>query len=74
MPPRPKNEKFQQLTEFERRRIIDLPEEGLSNRAIAARVQRNSFIVMRVRKKWTDEHRTTRKTGSGCRLRLQWAH
>ncbi|GFV27479.1 transposable element Tcb2 transposase [Trichonephila clavipes] len=28
-------------------------------------MQRNSFTVMRVWKQWTDEHRTTRKTGSG---------
>ncbi|GFY25068.1 transposable element Tcb2 transposase [Trichonephila clavipes] len=32
-----------------------------------ARVKRNSSTVMRVWKQWTDEHRTTRKTGSGRR-------
>ncbi|GFX00866.1 transposable element Tc1 transposase [Trichonephila clavipes] len=32
-----------------------------------ARVQRNSLIVMRAWKQYTDEHRTTRKTGSGRR-------
>ncbi|GFX69860.1 transposable element Tcb2 transposase [Trichonephila clavipes] len=31
------------------------------------REQRNSSNVIRVRKQWTDEHRTTRKTGSGRR-------
>ncbi|GFX66332.1 hypothetical protein TNCV_343061 [Trichonephila clavipes] len=30
-----------------------------------AREQRNSSTVMRVCQQWTDEHRTTRKTGSG---------
>ncbi|GFT76023.1 uncharacterized protein TNCV_1255331 [Trichonephila clavipes] len=61
------NEKFQQLTEFEWGRIIGLREGGFSYRAIGALVQWNSFIVMRVSKQWTDEHRTTRKTCSGRR-------
>ncbi|GFY02159.1 hypothetical protein TNCV_5100201 [Trichonephila clavipes] len=41
-PPRRNKEKYQQLTEFERERIIDLREGGFSYRAIGARVQRNS--------------------------------
>ncbi|GFU68219.1 uncharacterized protein TNCV_39291 [Trichonephila clavipes] len=45
-------------------KIIGLQEGGFSYRAIGARVQRNSSTVMRVWKLWTDEHRTTRKTGS----------
>ncbi|GFX13073.1 transposable element Tc1 transposase [Trichonephila clavipes] len=65
MPPRRNKEEFQQLTEFERGRIIGLREGGFSYRAIGARVQRNSSTVMRVWKQWTDEHRTTRKSGSG---------
>ncbi|GFV32592.1 transposable element Tc1 transposase [Trichonephila clavipes] len=32
---------------------------------MGARVQRNGSPVMGVWKHWTDEHRTTRKTGSG---------
>ncbi|GFT82472.1 transposable element Tcb2 transposase [Trichonephila clavipes] len=32
-----------------------------------ARVQRNSSTMMRVWKQWTNEHRTTRKTGNGRR-------
>ncbi|GFS88545.1 hypothetical protein TNCV_1461701 [Trichonephila clavipes] len=32
-------------------------------RHIGARGQRNSSTVMRVWKQWTDNHRTTRKTG-----------
>ncbi|GFV55273.1 transposable element Tc1 transposase [Trichonephila clavipes] len=67
MPPRRKKEKLQQLTEFERRRIIGLRDGGFSYRAVGARVQRNSSTVMRVLKQWTDEHRTTKKTGSGRR-------
>ncbi|GFV72776.1 uncharacterized protein TNCV_1232901 [Trichonephila clavipes] len=67
MPPRRNKEKFQQLTEFERGGIIDLREGGFSYRAIGARVQRNSTTEMRVWKQWTDEHQTTRKTGSGRR-------
>ncbi|GFU36393.1 transposable element Tcb2 transposase [Trichonephila clavipes] len=62
-PPRRNQETFQQL----KGRIIGLREGGFSYRAIGARVQRNSSAVMRIWKQWTDEHRTTRKTGSGRR-------
>ncbi|GFS68162.1 uncharacterized protein TNCV_439141 [Trichonephila clavipes] len=64
MPPRRNKEKFQQLLQFERRRIIGLREGGFSYREIGARVQRNNSTGMRVRKQWTDEHRTILKTGS----------
>ncbi|GFV41748.1 transposable element Tcb2 transposase [Trichonephila clavipes] len=86
MHPRRNKEKFQQLTEFVWGRIIGLTEGGFSYHAIGARVQRNSSTVMQIRKQWTDELRTTRKTGSERRketipltanhrwLRLQWAH
>ncbi|GFV18850.1 uncharacterized protein TNCV_4757371 [Trichonephila clavipes] len=67
MPPRRNKKKFQQLTEFERKKIICLVEEAFSYRAMGARVQRNSSKVMRVWKKWSGKHRTTRKTGSGRR-------
>ncbi|GFY14117.1 transposable element Tcb2 transposase [Trichonephila clavipes] len=46
---------------------MGLREGGFSYRAIGARVQRNSSTVIRVWKQWTDEHPTTRKTGS-----VQW--
>ncbi|GFV87083.1 hypothetical protein TNCV_5113011 [Trichonephila clavipes] len=52
---RRKKEKFQKLTEFERRIIIGLLEEEFSYRALGARVQWNSSTVMRVWKQWTDE-------------------
>ncbi|GFT54908.1 transposable element Tc1 transposase [Trichonephila clavipes] len=64
MSPRRNREKLQQLTEFKRGRIIGLREGEFSYRAIGARVQRNSSILMRVWKQWTDESRTTRKTCS----------
>ncbi|GFY36046.1 transposable element Tc1 transposase [Trichonephila clavipes] len=64
MPPRRNQKKFQQLTEFERGSIIGLQEGGFYCHATGARVQRNSSTVMRVWKQWTDENRTTRKTGS----------
>ncbi|GFX97702.1 uncharacterized protein TNCV_3065891 [Trichonephila clavipes] len=54
MPTRRNKEKFQQLTEFERGRIIGLREGEFSYRAIGARMQRNSSTVMRVWKQWTD--------------------
>ena len=41
-------EEFQQLTEFERERIIGLREGEFSYRVIAARMQRNSSTVMRI--------------------------
>ncbi|GFX39140.1 transposable element Tc1 transposase [Trichonephila clavipes] len=59
--------KFEQISEFERGRIVGLREAGLSYRAVAARVQRNSSTIMRVSKQWTDEGRTARKSGSGPR-------
>ncbi|GFS90173.1 transposable element Tc1 transposase [Trichonephila clavipes] len=66
-PPRRNKEKFRQLAEFERGRIIVLREGGFSYRTTGAHVQRNSSTVLRVWKQWTDEHRTTPKTGSGRR-------
>ncbi|GFW29469.1 transposable element Tc1 transposase [Trichonephila clavipes] len=47
--------------------IVGLREAGLSYRAVAARVQRNSSTIMRVSKQWTDEGRTARKSVSGPR-------
>ncbi|GFX64377.1 transposable element Tc1 transposase [Trichonephila clavipes] len=65
MPPLRNKEKFQQLTQFERGKIISLREGGFSYRAIGTHVQRDSSTVMRVWKQWTYEHRTTRKTSNG---------
>ena len=62
MPLRRKREKFQQITEFERERIIGLQNGGLYYCVIAACVQQNTAI--RIWKQWTDEHRTIGKTGS----------
>ncbi|GFS51396.1 uncharacterized protein TNCV_548751 [Trichonephila clavipes] len=67
MPPRRNKEKFLQLMEFKRGRIIGLREGAFFYHAVGTCVQRNSSTVMRVSKQWTDEHRTTRKTGSGPR-------
>ncbi|GFX67597.1 transposable element Tc1 transposase [Trichonephila clavipes] len=67
MPRRRKGAKFEQISEFERGKIVGLREAGLSYRAVAARVQRNSSTIMRVSKQWTDEGRTARKSGSGPR-------
>lgn len=67
MPLRRKRAKFEQVSEFERGRIVGLREAGLSHGAVAARVQRNRSTIMRVWKLWTDEGRTARKSGSGPR-------
>ncbi|GFX82392.1 hypothetical protein TNCV_2870731 [Trichonephila clavipes] len=54
MPRRRKGVKFEQISELERGRIISLREAGLSYRAVAARAQRNSSTIMRVRSSgWT---------------------
>ncbi|GFX51518.1 transposable element Tc1 transposase [Trichonephila clavipes] len=60
--------KFQQITEFELERPFGFHEGGFFCRSMASHVQRNSSTVMRVWKQWTDEHRTTQKTGRG-----QWS-
>ncbi|GFX64835.1 transposable element Tc1 transposase [Trichonephila clavipes] len=65
MPRRRKGAKFEETLEFERGKIVGLREAGLSYRAVATRVQRNSSTVVRVWKKWTDEGRTARKSGNG---------
>ncbi|GFW78019.1 transposable element Tc1 transposase [Trichonephila clavipes] len=65
MPHRRKGVKFEQISEFERSRIVGLREAGLSYRAVAPHVQRNSSTIMRVSKQWTNEGRTARKSGSG---------
>ncbi|GFT45878.1 transposable element Tc1 transposase [Trichonephila clavipes] len=53
------NKFVEQISVFERGRIVGLREAGLSYRAVAARVQRNSLrTIMRVSKQWTDEGRT----------------
>ncbi|GFW71420.1 transposable element Tc1 transposase [Trichonephila clavipes] len=59
--------KFEQISVFERGRIVGLREAGLSYRAVAARVQRNISTIMRVSKQWTGEGRTARKFVSGPR-------
>ncbi|GFX56798.1 transposable element Tc1 transposase [Trichonephila clavipes] len=54
MPRRRKGAKFEQISEFERGRIVGLREVGLSYCAVAARLQHNSSTIMRVSKQWTD--------------------
>ncbi|GFV56831.1 hypothetical protein TNCV_3115741 [Trichonephila clavipes] len=58
MSPLRNKKKFQQPTVEDFR----LREGGFFYRATGARVQRNSFTVMRVREQWTDKHRATRKS------------
>ncbi|GFU69121.1 transposable element Tc1 transposase [Trichonephila clavipes] len=67
MPRQRKGAKIEQISVFERGRIVGLREAGLSYRAVAARVQRKSSTIMRVSKQWTDEGQTTRKSRSGPR-------
>ncbi|GFT95989.1 transposable element Tcb2 transposase [Trichonephila clavipes] len=62
-PPTNKNTLIRALTE----EWDKLPQQLLDNVVQRARVQRDSSTVMRVWRWWTDEYRTTRKTGSGRR-------
>lgn len=70
MPPRRKTVTSQQLMEFEWGKITDHRGEGFYNRAIAARVQRNSSRVIQIWKKCTEEDQTTRKYGSEPQMLL----
>ncbi|GFT00677.1 uncharacterized protein TNCV_3113921 [Trichonephila clavipes] len=67
MPPRQNKEKIQQFTEFEWAGLSAFDEEDFFCRAIGARVQQDSSTGMRVWNQWIDEHRATRKSGSGRR-------
>ncbi|GFT07891.1 transposable element Tcb1 transposase [Trichonephila clavipes] len=69
MSPRRNKEKFQQLTEFERGRIIGLREGGFSYHAIGARVQRNSSTVKRVWK----QHRQAPNNLKNWQLAARWS-
>lgn len=65
MPRRRRRVPYQQLTDFERGRIIGLREAGWSYRDIAARVGRNATTIMRAWRQWSEENRAHRRPGSG---------
>ncbi|EEZ97640.1 hypothetical protein TcasGA2_TC016088 [Tribolium castaneum] len=65
MPPVRRQPRYQQLTPFERGRIVGLREGGMSVREIAARVNRGVATVLRCIRAWEEEGRDHRARGSG---------
>ena len=58
---------YQQVSAFERGRIVCRREAGLSYRDIAARTGHAAMTVMRVRNQWREEGRTQRRAGTAPR-------
>ena len=65
MPLRRRRSHYQQLTEFERGRVIGLREGGFSFRNIAERLGRNVSTVHDCWQQWSREGATSRRPGSG---------
>ncbi|GFX74782.1 HTH_Tnp_Tc3_2 domain-containing protein [Trichonephila clavipes] len=56
---------YEQLTEFERGRIIELKEAGWANRRIARHIRRSDLGIKRCWQEWVDSGRFQRHDGSG---------
>ena len=67
MPRRRERAQYQQVSAFERGRIVGPREAGLSYRDIAARTGHTAMTVMRVWNQWRGEGRTRRRAGTGPR-------
>ena len=67
MPRRRESTQYQQVSAFERGRMVGLREAGLSNHDIAARTGHAATTVMRVWNQWREEGRTQRRSGTGPR-------
>lgn len=65
MPRVRQNQNFNQLSDFERGRIIGMKEAGFSLREIANRVGRNVSTVSRCWSRWSEEGAHERRQGSG---------
>lgn len=65
MPLRRHRRQYEQLSEFERGRIIGMMEAGWSARRVARQVGRSDFTVRRCWDQWTEETSFTRRPGSG---------
>ncbi|GFW91017.1 uncharacterized protein TNCV_1758911 [Trichonephila clavipes] len=64
MPPRRNRRQYEQLTDFDRGRIIGLREAGWSNRRIGRHL-RSDMVVARCWQQWITEGRVYRRGGSG---------
>ncbi|GFX29158.1 transposable element Tcb1 transposase [Trichonephila clavipes] len=56
---------FDQISEFDRGRIVAYRDYGLTFREIASRVKRNQTTLMRICNRWMQEGTTTRR-GPQC--------
>ncbi|GFW65791.1 DDE_3 domain-containing protein [Trichonephila clavipes] len=77
MPLRRNRRQYEQLTDFDRGRIIGLREAGLSNRRIGRHLGRSDMVVARCWQQWITEGRVYRRgravsTGF-CRPRATWS-
>lgn len=67
MPPVRRRQRFTQLSEFDRGRIVGLREGNMSFREIARHVGRNQATVFRCWQAWVEQQRTRRSGGTGRR-------
>ena len=67
MPRRRERAQYQQVSAFERGRMIGFREAGLSYRDIAARTEHAATTGMHVWNQWREEGRTHRRAGTGTR-------
>ncbi|GFV20096.1 transposable element Tcb2 transposase [Trichonephila clavipes] len=65
MPLRRNRRQYEQLTDFDRGRIIGLREAGWSNRRIGRHLGRSDMVVVRCWQQWITEGRVYRRGGSG---------
>ncbi|GFT29996.1 transposable element Tcb2 transposase [Trichonephila clavipes] len=65
MPLRRNRRQYEQLTDFDRGRIIGLREAGWSNRRIGHHLGRSDMVVARCWQQWITEGRVYRRGGSG---------
>ncbi|GFX31726.1 HTH_38 domain-containing protein [Trichonephila clavipes] len=65
MPLRRNRRQYEQLTDFDRGRIIGLREAGWSNRRIGRHLGRSDMVVARCWQQWITEGRVYRHGGSG---------
>ena len=64
MPRRRERAQYQQVSAFERGRMVDLRKAGFSYRDIAARTEHAASTVMRLWNPWRKEGRTQRRAGT----------
>lgn len=69
MPGRRRRVHFQQLSDFERGRLVGLREAGWSYRRIAEQIGREVSVVVRWWRRWSEQHCHTRRRGTGAHRR-----